>query len=81
MRIVQPELAAMQSCDRGRQAEPKAGTGLAAARIEPHETLDRMPAVAFRNSDAVIGDAQEHLVGVAPGLDQDLLGVQADDRA
>ena len=74
MRIAEPEFAAMQRRHRRRQAEAEAGTGQRPARLQPHEPLDRMLAVAFGNAGPMIGDAEQHVVALAPRLDQDLPG-------
>ena len=72
MRIAEPEFAAMQRRYRRREAQSQAGTGLGAARLQPHEALHRMLAVGFGNAGAVVGDAEQHGIAVAPRLDQDL---------
>ena len=77
MGIAEPEIAAMQRRHRRCQTQSKAGTGLGAARLQPHESFHRMLAIGFRNSRPVIGDAEQHLIAVAPRLDQDLLALPA----
>ncbi len=81
MGVAKPEVAAVQRRHRRRQAETEAGTGLGAARLQPHEALHRMPAIGLRNSRAVIGDAEQHLIAVAPGFDQDLPAIGRSGRA
>src|ERR1700719_1353008 len=66
---------------RRGQAQSEAGPWLGAACLQPHESLHRVLAIGGRNSWAVIGDAEQHLVALAPHLDQDLLGIHADDCA
>ncbi len=80
MRIAEPEFAAMQRRHRRGQAETKAGTGQGPAGFQPHEPLHRVLAVAFGNAGAMVGDAEQHLVALAPRLDQDLLRSSHDLR-
>ena len=66
----------MQRRHRRRQAQSETGAGLGAAGLQPHKSFHRMLAIGFRNSRPVIGDAEQHLIAVAPRLDQDLLAAR-----
>ena len=37
-----------------------------AARLQPHEALDGVLAVGLGNAGAMIGDAEQHLIALAP---------------
>src|SRR3982074_418934 len=73
MRIAKPEFAAVQGRDRRSEAEAKSGTRQRTAGFQAHETLDRMLAIALGNARSMIGDAEQHLVALAPRFDQYLL--------
>ena len=80
MRIGEPELTAMQRRDRRRQAQSKTGTRLGAAGFEPDKSFHRVLAIGLRNSGPMVGDAKQHLIAVATGLDQNHLAFAAGDR-
>ena len=80
MSVIELEVAAMQRRYRRCQAQSKTGTGLGSARLQPDKSLHRMLAVGHRNARSVVGDAEQHPIAVAPGLDQDLLLVDGSSR-
>jgi hypothetical protein len=72
--VAEPELAAVQRRDRRGETKAEVRTRLTAARIQPYKPLHHVLAVAFGNSGAVVGDAEQNGVALAPRLDQDFLG-------
>ena len=81
MGIAEPELAAMQDRHRRGEGQAKTGARLGAAGIQPHEPLHRVLAVGLGDADAMICNAEQHRIALPSRLDQNLLGVQADDGA
>ena len=55
---VSTSVAAMQLRDRRDEAQAKAGAGLRAAFLQPHEALGHARAVRLRDAGAVVGDAR-----------------------
>ena len=70
MGVIEPEVTAMKRRDRRSQAQPKTGTGLGSACFQPNKSFHRMLAIGRRNSRPMVGDAEQHPIALAPGLDQ-----------
>src|SRR6516162_5263185 len=73
MGVVEPKLAAMEGCNRRCQAQSKTGAGLGSAGLKANKSLHRMLAVGKGNSRAVVGDAEQNLITLSPGLDQNVV--------
>ena len=66
------ELTAMQRRHRRRQAESQPGPGQGTACLKPHKSLHGVAAVGLGDPRPMVGDAEQHLVAVAPRFDHDL---------
>ena len=62
MIVLKRQFAAMQARHRRGEAQAQPGARLRAALLQPHEALDHMRAVGFRDAGAAIGDGEQDAV-------------------
>src|SRR3984957_4652999 len=75
MGVIEPEIAPMQRRNRRCQAQSKPRAWQGSARLQADESFHRMLAVCDWNPRSVVGDAEQHPIACAFGLNEDLLAI------
>src|SRR5208282_4307972 len=72
--VLELELAAVQSCDGGGEAQTQSRAWLRPALFEPHEALDDTVAIGVGNTRPVVRHRERNAIAVHAGFDYDLGG-------